>query len=74
MHRVFEDLEKAFDKISRRVIRWAVRRQLIPERLVHLLMSLYIKATSKVKIAGVTSETFDRCGCSSGVRIEFIDM
>ena len=41
---VFVDLEKAFDRIPRKAIEWAPRRQLMPE---HLVMMLY--ADSNVK-------------------------
>ena len=38
LYHVFVDLEKAFDRIPRRVIEWALRRQLVPEELVQLVM------------------------------------
>ena len=55
---IFVDLEKAFDKVPRPAIEWALRRQLVPERLVRLVMGLYANSTSKVKFAGELSETF----------------
>ena len=55
---VFVDLEKAFDRVPRKVIEWALRRQEVPERLVRIIMCLYIGSTSRVCAAGGTSEAF----------------
>ena len=55
---VFVDLEKAFDRVPRGAIVWALRRQLVPERLITLIMSLYQNSMSQVRIAGVLSEKF----------------
>ena len=52
---IFVDLEKAFDRVPRAAIRWALRRQLIPERLVELVMELYSGSKSRVTAAGCTS-------------------
>ena len=32
LHHIFVELENAFDKVSRRVIKWALRRQNVPKR------------------------------------------
>ena len=37
----FVDLEKAFDKVPRQAIEWALRRQLVPEWLLRAVMGLY---------------------------------
>ena len=37
---VFVNLEKAFDRVPRKVLEWAVRKKLIPEVLVRSVMSL----------------------------------
>ena len=50
---IFVDLEKAFDRVPRSAIRWALRWQLVPERLITLIMSLYQNPKSQVKVAGV---------------------
>ena len=55
---IFVDLEKAFDRIPRSAIKWALRRQLVPERLITLIMSLYRNSGSQVRIAGVLSDRF----------------
>ena len=58
LYHIFVDLEKAFDKVPRAAIEWALRRQLVPEKLVRLVMGLYANSTSKAKFAGELSETF----------------
>ena len=37
---IFEDLEKAFDKVNRPAIRWALLRQVVSESLIDLVMAL----------------------------------
>ena len=37
---IFVDLEKAFDKVPRPAIRWALHRQRVPESLIDLVMVL----------------------------------
>ena len=46
---VFVDLEKAFDRVPREVIVWALRRQGVPEKLIALVMSLYEGSSSCVR-------------------------
>ena len=46
---VFVDVEKAFDRVPREIIRWASRRLKVPERLINMVMALYVNASSKVK-------------------------
>ncbi len=41
MYHVFVDLEKAFDRVSREVIAWDLRRQMVSKRLIRLVMALY---------------------------------
>ena len=59
LYHVFVDLEKAFDKVPRHAIVWALRRQGVPERLVRLVMALYEGSKSRVCVAGGTSEDFE---------------
>jgi len=46
----FVDLEKAFDRVPRRVIEWALRKRNAPESLVRAVMSLYKGAKTKVQV------------------------
>ena len=58
LYHIFVDLEKTFDKIPRTAIRWALRRQSVPERLINSVMSLYRETRSSVRVAGETSVDF----------------
>ena len=58
LYHIFVDLEKAFDKIPRKAIEWALRRQLVPEILVQMVMLLYEDSKSRVKVGGEESEGF----------------
>ena len=67
LYHVFVDLEKAFDRVPRDVIRWALRKQGVPERLINLVMALYKEAKSRVKTVAGTSEEFEiRVGVHQG--------
>ena len=59
LYHVFVDLEKAFDRVPRKVIEWSLRRQKVPERLVATVMSLYVESRSKVKTVAGTSDSFN---------------
>ena len=41
LYHIFIDLEKAFDRVPRESIVWALRRQYVPEALVQLVMATY---------------------------------
>ena len=55
---MFIDLEKVFDSEPSSAIEWALRRQLVPEKLMKLVMVLYEDARSSVAPAGATSAPF----------------
>ena len=44
----FVVLEKAFDRVPRNVIEWALRKKLVPKRLVQAVMSMYIGAKTRI--------------------------
>ena len=54
----FVDLEKAFDRVQRRVIEWALRKKLVSGRLVQAVMSMYKKAKRGFRLK-VDTEKFD---------------
>ena len=54
----FVDLEKAFDRVPRRVMEWAIRKKGLPEILVKTVMSLYEGAETKVRVGLWLSEEF----------------
>jgi hypothetical protein len=59
LYHIFVDLEKAYDKVPRCAIEWALRRQMVPERLIRMVMALYSNTRSRVRVAGETSEYFN---------------
>ena len=52
---MFIDLEKTFDRVPHSAIEWDFRRQLLLEKLVRLVIALYVDARSSVSAAGDTS-------------------
>ena len=54
----FVDLEKAFDRLPRRVMEWAMRKRGLPEILVKAVMSLYEGAETIVRVGSILSEEF----------------
>ena len=60
----FVDLEKAFDRVPRKVMEWALRKKGLAEVLVQAVMSLYEGSGMKVRVGSGTSKEF---GVSVGV-------
>lgn len=58
LYMCFVDLEKAFDRVPRKVIEWALRKKGVCERLVRAVMQLYDGAKTKVKIGKGMSDVF----------------
>ncbi len=54
----FIDLEKAFDRVPRKVIWWAMRRLGVEEWLISVVRSLYENARSCVSVNSSYSDTF----------------
>ena len=59
LYHIFVDLEKAFDRVPRQAIRWALRRQRVPERLIEQVMALYQGTKSRVRTVAGLSEEFE---------------
>ena len=57
-YHIFVDLEKAFDRVPRKVIEWALRRQRVPEKLIAAVMQLYVGTKSRVRTVTGLSEEF----------------
>ena len=59
MYHIFVDLKKACDKVPPTAIRWALRRQRVPERLINSVMALYRETRSSIRAAEETSVDFE---------------
>ena len=55
----FVDLEKAFDRVSRKVLWWTMRRVGVDEWLIRTIQAMYTNAKSSVRINGQFSSCFD---------------
>ena len=55
----FVDLEKAFDRVPRKVIWWALRKLGVEEWIVRLAQGMYANARSRVRIGEGYSEEFE---------------
>ena len=63
-------LEKALDRVPRKVLEWAMRYKLIPEAFVRAVVSLYEGVRTKVKVGTHPSEEFDgNVGVHQGIAL-----
>ena len=54
----FVDLEKAFDRVPKKVMEWANRKKKVAEVMAKAVMSLYDGAKTKVMVASGLSDEF----------------
>ena len=67
LYMCFVDLEKAFDKVPRKVMEWALRKKSLPEVLVQAGMSLHEGSRTKVIVgSGLSEEFMVRVGVHQG--------
>ena len=59
LYHAFVDLEKAFDRVPREVVRWALRRLGVDEWFICIVMALYTEACTVVKTDAGLGESFD---------------
>ena len=59
LYYAFVDLEKAFDRVPREVVRWALRKLGVDEWLIRTVMALYTEACTIVRIDAGLSESFE---------------
>ena len=59
LYMCFVDLEKAFDRVLRRVLEWAMRKRSIPEAMVRAVMSLDEGAKTRVRVGQELSKEFE---------------
>ena len=55
----FIDLEKAFDRVPRKVLWWALRKVGVPEWIVRVVQIMYQSARCKVKVNNSYSDVFN---------------
>ena len=67
LYMCFVDLEKAFDRVPKKVMEWAFRKKTLPEVLVKAVMSLYEGSRKKVRVgSGLSGEFGVRVGVHQG--------
>ena len=75
LYMCFVDLEKAFDRVPRKVMKWALRNKSLPEVLVKAVMSLYEDSRTKVKSwIGFFGGSWGKSWCASRVCAITIDI
>lgn len=52
----FVDIEKAFDTVPRKIIKWLLREKGVRETMVRIVMSLYEGAKTRVRVGSGLSE------------------
>jgi hypothetical protein len=63
----FVDLEKAFDRVPREVLWWALRRLGVDGGMIRLIKAMYAGSTTAVKVQGEGTESFEvRVGVHQG--------
>ena len=58
LHMVFIDLEKAYDKIPRNVMWWALEKHKVPTKYITLIKDMYKNAMMFVRICGGDTTNF----------------
>ena len=58
LYMCFVDMEKAFDRVQRKVIEWAMRKKGISEVIVRAVTSLYDGAETRVRVGPAYLEEF----------------
>src|SRR6476619_2559526 len=55
----FVDLEKAFDRVPREVLWWALRKMNVPEQLLEVIQAIYNHAKTAVRTQNGIEEEFE---------------
>jgi Reverse transcriptase (RNA-dependent DNA polymerase) len=58
LYMIFIDLEKAYDKISRNIMWWALKRKLVQTKYVTLVKNMYTNIVTYVRACDGESDTF----------------
>ena len=59
LHMCFVDMEKAFDRVPRKVRKWALRKKGLSEVMVQAVMGLHDGAKTRVRVGSAYSEEFE---------------
>ena len=59
LYMAFVDLEKAFDRVPRKVIWWALRKLGVEEWIVRLVQGMYANARSRIRVGEGFSKEFE---------------
>ena len=59
LYMCFVDMEKAFDRVPRKVMKWAMRKKGLSEVIVRAVMRLYDGAKTRVRVGSAYSEEFE---------------
>ena len=58
LYMCFVDIEKAFDRVSRKVMEWVMRKKGLPKVIVRAVMRLYHRTKTEVQVGSELSEEF----------------
>jgi Reverse transcriptase (RNA-dependent DNA polymerase) len=58
LHMIFIDLEKTYDKISRNIMWWALKRKLVSTKCVTLIKDMYTNTVTCVRACDGGSDIF----------------
>jgi DNA polymerase III epsilon subunit-like protein len=58
LHMIFINLEKTYDKISRNIMWWTLKKKLIPTKYVTLIKDMYTNVVTYVRACDGESDTF----------------
>ena len=58
LHMVFLDLEKAYDRVPREVLWWALKRKTIPFKYVSIIKDMYERVVTNVRTCGGLTDEF----------------
>jgi Reverse transcriptase (RNA-dependent DNA polymerase) len=58
LHMIFVDLEKAYDKIPRNIMWWALKRKLVPTNYITLIKDMYTNIVTCVRACDSESDIF----------------